>query len=142
MSDLPVPTDPMSSAIEKGIEEAAKAAKDYLDKLVVPGLEQGGGIIGDTVAYWRFKNKVNLVLKAKAFLEAKGIEPKRLLPGITLFGPAVMAGLNGGPGRFFCIFAALSSSRRTGWRREASPAGWTARGHRKEKTSPDLGCLP
>lgn len=80
----------MSTAIEKGIEEAAKAAKDYMDKLVGPGLEQGGGIIGDTVAYWRFKNQVNLVLKAKTFLEGKGIEPQRLLPKVV--APLLEAG--------------------------------------------------
>jgi len=90
MTELPAPKDPMSTVIEKGIEEAAKAAKDYLDKLIAPGLEQGGGIIGDTVAYWRFKNKVNLVLKAKAFLETKGIEPKRLLPEVV--APLLEAG--------------------------------------------------
>lgn len=90
MSDTAGPKDPMTTAIEKGIEEAVKAAKDYLDKLVAPSLEEGGGIIADTVAYWRFKNKVNLVLKAKAFLEAKGIEPKRLLPKVV--APLLEAG--------------------------------------------------
>lgn len=70
----------MSTAIEKGIEEAADVAKHYLDKLVAPGLEESGGLIKDTVAFWRFKNKVNLVLKAKAFLEDKGIDPRRVLP--------------------------------------------------------------
>ena len=90
MSDLPTPKDPMATAIEKGIEEAAKAAKDYLDKLLTSGVEQTGGIIGDTVAYWRFKNKVNLVLKAKAFLEAKGIEPGLVLPKVV--APLLEAG--------------------------------------------------
>ncbi len=90
MSNLPASKDPMNTAIEKGIEEAAKAAKDYLDKLLTSGLEQTGGIIGDTVAYWRFKNKVNLVLKAKAFLEAKGIEPGRVLPKVV--APLLEAG--------------------------------------------------
>jgi hypothetical protein len=90
MSDPLGPKDPLSTVIEKSIEEAAKAAKDYLDKLVSPGLEEGGGIIADTVAYWRFKNRVNLVLKAKAFLEAKGLEPKRLLPKVV--APLLEAG--------------------------------------------------
>ena len=90
MPNLPASKDPMNTAIEKGIEEAAKAAKDYLDKLLTSGLEQTGGIIGDTVAFWRFKNKVNLVLKAKAFLEAKGIEPGRVLPKVV--APLLEAG--------------------------------------------------
>ncbi len=90
MSDNHQPNDPMRIALEKGIEETAKIAKDYLDKLIVPGLEQSGGLIGDTVAFWRFKNKVNLILKAKAFLEKKGIEPKRLLPKVV--APLLEAG--------------------------------------------------
>jgi hypothetical protein len=85
-----MPKDPINTGIEKGIEEAAKMAKDYLDKLITPALEEGGGIIGDTVAYWRFKNKVNLVLKAKAFLESKGIQPKQLLPKVV--APLLEAG--------------------------------------------------
>jgi hypothetical protein len=45
MSELPVPKDPATTAIEKGIEEAADVAKHYLDKLVAGGLEEGGGIL-------------------------------------------------------------------------------------------------
>lgn len=80
MADLPVPKDPTSAAIEKSLEEAAAIAKAYMDELLAPALEQGGGILGGTVAYWRFKNKVNLILKAKAFLESKEIEPRAVLP--------------------------------------------------------------
>ena len=90
MSDSMVPKDPLSAVVEKGVEEAAKVAKDYLDKLVAPGLEESGGIIADTVAYWRFKNKINLVLKSKAFLESKGIEPKAVLPKVV--APILEAG--------------------------------------------------
>jgi hypothetical protein len=90
MSQLPAPKDPTTAAVEKSIEEAAKLAKEFLNPLLVGGLEQGGGLISDTVAYWRFKNKVNLVLKAKQFLEAKGIEPKALLPKTVL--PILEAG--------------------------------------------------
>ncbi|MFH0728784.1 MAG: Abi-alpha family protein [Pseudomonadota bacterium] len=90
MSDFPISKDPLSTAIDKGVEEASKVAKEYLDKLIGPGLEEGGGIIADTVAYWRFKNKVNLVLKAKAFLEGKAIDPKRVLPKVI--APLLEAG--------------------------------------------------
>ncbi len=90
MANLPVPKDPTTVAIEKGLEEAAAIAKEYIDKLLAPALEEGGGIIGDTVGYWRFKNKVNLVLKAKAFLEGKGIQPAAVLPKIVV--PILEAG--------------------------------------------------
>ena len=80
MPNLPEAKDPLTTAIEKSIEESAKIAKDFLDKMMAGPLEQGGGLLSDTIEFWRFKNKVNLVLKAKKFLEDKGINPKAVLP--------------------------------------------------------------
>ena len=74
MSDLPI--DPLS----KTIEETAKIAEKFLGKLVNPSLDEGGGILSDNVKFWRFKNQINLVIKAKKFLEDKGIEPSKVLP--------------------------------------------------------------
>jgi hypothetical protein len=64
----------------KAIEEAFKVAKDFIGKLVNPALEEGGGLIKDNIAYWRFRNQINLSIKAKKFLEDKGISPKKVLP--------------------------------------------------------------
>ena len=64
----------------KTIEEAFKLAKEFAGKLINPGLEEGGGIIQDTLKFWRFKNQINILLKAKKFLEEKGIEPTKILP--------------------------------------------------------------
>jgi hypothetical protein len=69
---------------DKAVEEAAKVAKDFLGKLLDPALQESGGILGDTLAYWRFKNKVNLALKAKRFLEEKGISPRGVTPKVLL----------------------------------------------------------
>ena len=69
-----LPTDPLN----KSIEEAAKIAENFLEKLVSPSLEEGGGMLGDIVKYWRFKNKINLTLKTKDFLEKKGIIPAKV----------------------------------------------------------------
>jgi hypothetical protein len=55
-------------------------AKDFIGKLVNPALEEGGGLIKDNIAYWRFRNQINLSIKAKKFLEDKGISPKKVLP--------------------------------------------------------------
>lgn len=74
MNDL-TPINP----IDKAIKEAAKIAEKFLGKLVGPGLEEGGGILKDTVKFWRFKNRINIILKAKYFLEKKGIEPTKVL---------------------------------------------------------------
>lgn len=91
MSDnLPIPKDPATTAIEKGIEEAAATARHYLDTLLGDSLGQAGRLIADTVGFWRFKNQVRIILKAKAFLESKGIDPKAVLPKVAL--PILEAG--------------------------------------------------
>ena len=74
----------MSDTSVKIVEETAKIAKEFLGKLVDPALEDGGGILSDTIKFWRFKNQVNLTLKAKEFLELKGINPARVLPKTLL----------------------------------------------------------
>ena len=71
-----LPADPATTAIK----EAARLAEQFLGKLVNPALEEGGGILSDTVKFWRFKNQVNIVLNARDFLVLKGIEPKQVLP--------------------------------------------------------------
>jgi hypothetical protein len=39
-------------------------------------------LLADTVGYWRLKNRVNVLLKAKKLLEEKGIDPTKLLPDV------------------------------------------------------------
>ena len=65
---------------KKAIEESVAVAKEFAGKLVNPALEEGGGLLQDTIKFWRFKNQINIVLKAKAFLEKKGIDPQLVLP--------------------------------------------------------------
>lgn len=60
--------------------ETLTVAKHYLDKVVDSPLKELSGFLGDKVNYWRYKNRINTVLKAKKFLEEKGIEPRRALP--------------------------------------------------------------
>lgn len=79
MSDI-ITSDPAN----KAIEEAAKIAEKFLGKLVDPALTEGGGILSDTVKFWRFKNQVNLAIQAEDFLIKKGINPSKVLPK-TLF---------------------------------------------------------
>jgi hypothetical protein len=57
-------------------------AKEYADLVVKPPLEQLGDILSDTVGYWRLKNRINLLLKTKKFLEAKGISPEKSMPSV------------------------------------------------------------
>lgn len=62
------------------VNQSLKAAKGFLSKLISPALEESGGIIQDTIGYWRLKNIINISLKAKKFLEDKGIEPSKVMP--------------------------------------------------------------
>jgi hypothetical protein len=64
----------------KAIEETAKLAREFLEKVANPALEESGGLIQDTVKLWRFKNQVNIIIKAKTFLEKKGLNPQAILP--------------------------------------------------------------
>ena len=69
---------------QKVIEESVKAAKEFLGRLINPALEEGGGIISDTMKLWRLKNLVKITIKAKKFLEERGIKPERVLPKTLL----------------------------------------------------------
>jgi len=63
-----------SSTIEKGIE----LAKDFLDKLIMPAVEETGLLIKEKVTYWKFKNQVKVLNKAKDYCEKHGIKPKTI----------------------------------------------------------------
>lgn len=64
------------------IGSALAAAKDYADTILKLPLQQFGGILSDTVGYWRLKNQVRLLLKTREFLEQRGVAPAKLLPDI------------------------------------------------------------
>lgn len=64
--------DITSTAIEKGID----LAKDFLDKLIIPTVEETGLLLRDKVTMWRFNNQVKMLIKAKANCEKHGINPK------------------------------------------------------------------
>lgn len=63
-----------STTVEKGID----LAKDFLDKLITPAVEETGLLIKDQVTLWKFKNQINILNKAKAHCEKKGITTKAI----------------------------------------------------------------
>lgn len=69
---------------KEAIEQSFKTAKEFLGKLINPALEEGGGILQDNIKFWRFKNQINIALKAKKFLAKKGIKPAKVSPKILL----------------------------------------------------------
>lgn len=64
--------DITSTAVEKGID----LAKDFLDKLIIPTVEETGLLLRDKVTMWRFNNQVKMLIKAKQNCEKHGINPK------------------------------------------------------------------
>jgi len=64
-----------SSTIEKGLE----LAKEFLGKLVSPTIEEVGLLLSDHVKYFRFKNQVRILLKAKSYVEEKKV-PLKTIP--------------------------------------------------------------
>lgn len=66
--------DVTSSVIEKGID----TAKTFLDKLVVPAVEETGLLIKDQISRFRFNNQVKTLAKAKEKCEKYGIDAKTI----------------------------------------------------------------
>ncbi|GAA0714981.1 hypothetical protein GCM10009430_08830 [Aquimarina litoralis] len=66
--------------IAKGIGQAAEKALDFIEKIVAGPIMEGTGIFTDKVKYWRFKNQVNIITKARGFLKSKGIEIPKKIP--------------------------------------------------------------
>lgn len=64
--------DITSTAIEKGID----LAKDFLDKLIAPAIEETGLLLKDKVTLWKFKNQVKILNKAKVYCEKNDITTK------------------------------------------------------------------
>ncbi len=85
--------------------DALSTAKGYADAILLKPLNELGGILSDTVGYWRLKNQVRLMLKAKEWLEQKNIDPARLRPDI--FVPLLEDGGNTEDEGLADMFAAL-----------------------------------
>lgn len=89
------------------LAKAANAAKEYADAILMQPLNQLGGILSDTVGYWRLKNQVRLMLKTKEWLESKGIDHAQVLPDV--FVPILEDGGNTADPELSDMFASLLS---------------------------------
>jgi hypothetical protein len=63
-----------SSTIEKGLE----IAKDFIDKLIGPSIEQVGLLFSDNIKFFRFKNQVKILVKAKNYVENRNLDTKSI----------------------------------------------------------------
>lgn len=64
--------DITSTVLEKGID----LAKGFLDKLIMPSVEETGLLLKDKVTLWRFNNQIKMLIKAKEYCEKNSIKPK------------------------------------------------------------------
>jgi hypothetical protein len=63
--------DISSTTIEKGLD----VAKEFLQKLIGPSLEEAGLLLKESIALWRFRNQVSILAKANEICQRKGIKP-------------------------------------------------------------------
>lgn len=53
-------------------------AFDFLEKITNKPLSELGGLLADQVKYLRFKNQINILIKARKFLKEKDIKPEKV----------------------------------------------------------------
>jgi len=68
----------------ESISPALEVAKGFADAVLLKPSDEIGGILSDTIGYWRLKNQVRLLLKAKAWLEEQKVDPGKVLPDILI----------------------------------------------------------
>jgi hypothetical protein len=69
-----------SSEIANGLSKIGEKAFDFIEKIIANPIMEVTGVLTDKVKYWRFKNQVDTIIKAKEFLEKKGITIPHKIP--------------------------------------------------------------
>jgi aspartate carbamoyltransferase catalytic subunit len=62
----------------KPLDTITETAKEFVQKVITPPLEEVGLMFADKVKLWRFKNQVNIVAKADEYLKSKGIKTRKV----------------------------------------------------------------
>ena len=60
------------------LEIVAETAKDFLQKVITPPLEEVGLLLADSIKLWRFKNQINILNKAETYLKTKNITTRKV----------------------------------------------------------------
>ena len=50
------------------IEIALKEVSNFIDKIIPEAIKNAGGILGDEIRFWRFKNEIKIFKKAESLL--------------------------------------------------------------------------
>ena len=64
------PPDPENKKIDitsTSIEKSIEIARDFADKLIMPAAEELGLLVRESVSFWRFKNQIRILTKAKEY---------------------------------------------------------------------------
>ena len=70
-------------ADEKIVEEAARTLRQYLDPMLLEPLSELGLLAKDKIAFWRFKNQVETLKKAKVIIENSGVDTDSIKSAIS-----------------------------------------------------------
>ncbi|MEM1406296.1 MAG: Abi-alpha family protein [Bacteroidota bacterium] len=68
----------MEEIEKKGLEKLMNKAFEFIDVIIKPPLQEVGGLLTDQVKFWRYKNQVDILIKAKEYHDQKGIAPKKI----------------------------------------------------------------
>jgi hypothetical protein len=63
--------------IQMGLELVGRAGT-FLGGVFGPASQELGHLFGDQMKYWRFKNAVNILEKAQAYVEKRGLKPEQV----------------------------------------------------------------
>lgn len=68
---------------EKVVEEAAKTLRQYIDPMLLSPLSELGLLAKDKIAFWRFKNQVDTLKKAKKIIDESGFDANTIKSAIA-----------------------------------------------------------
>jgi hypothetical protein len=72
--------DKNTTEIANSIGKLGEKAFDFIEKIIANPIIEVTGVLTDKVKYWRFKNQVDTIIKAKEFLEKKGVTTPNKIP--------------------------------------------------------------
>lgn len=60
------------------LDKLAEAAKDFIQKVITPPLEEIGLLLTDKIKLWRFKNQISILSKAENMLKERGLKTRKV----------------------------------------------------------------
>lgn len=68
---------------EKAVEETAKTLRQYIDPMLLAPLSELGLLTKDKIAFWRFRNQVEMLKRTKEIIDNSGFDTKTINASIT-----------------------------------------------------------